>query len=291
MEKPINADAWIADNRSAFSPPIGNKLMYKGDVSVMFVGGPNGRTDFHIDESAEFFYQKTGNMQLPIIEKGKRRLVNIRQGEVFLLPSRIPHSPQRPEHGSVGLVIERARKIIQNDDGEFDCLRWYTDFDVCDEIEFEAYFQCRDLGKDLLPAIQEYRDFKTTRNLFQRPETLPIAEDSETVVPAPFHLETFIEKNKLKLEQGMHVPLFKDHPETEFNIFLSSKQRELVTSILGEVFIYQVRGTAKFTGATGPPHTLNPSACFVLQPGAKWMAERPRDTDSVTLVMYKSSRV
>ena len=63
--------------------------------------------------------------KLPIIEKGKRKLVEIKEGELFVLPPRIPHSPQRPETGSVGLVIERERV-----EGEIDCLRWYTDFEV-----------------------------------------------------------------------------------------------------------------------------------------------------------------
>lgn len=38
--------------------------------------------------------------------------------QVFLLPPRIPHSPQR-QAGTVGLVIERARK-----EKEMDCLRY-----------------------------------------------------------------------------------------------------------------------------------------------------------------------
>ncbi|EER12710.1 3-hydroxyanthranilate 3,4-dioxygenase, putative [Perkinsus marinus ATCC 50983] len=119
----------------------------------MFVGGPNTRTDFHLDESPEFFWQLKGNMQLPIIERGKKQVVEIKEGEVFLLPSRIPHSPQRPEAGSLGLVIERARV----EGKEFDALRWYTDFDKCDEILWEKYFYCDDLGRDLVPVVEEFK--------------------------------------------------------------------------------------------------------------------------------------
>lgn len=286
MEIPVASNRWIEENRRFFAPPIGNKLMYKGDLSVMFVGGPNGRRDFHIDESAEFFFQITGNMELPIIENERKRIVKIRQGDVFLLPSRVPHSPQRPEQGSVGLVIERARA----DGIEYDCLRWYTDFDKCEEIEYEAYFACKDLGKDLLPAIQEYKDFKQNDNEYNRPSILPIVENDSVITPEPFNLQAFVEKNKLKLQNGLHVPLFKNHPETEFNVFLSSKQRELVTSLTCEVFVFQVQGTSVFTGGSGK-HTLGPSACFVLKQGTKWMAERKHDPnteliESVTLVMY-----
>ena len=48
-------------------------------------------------------------MNLPIIERGQRQVIHIKEGQVFLLPSRVPHSPQRPEAGSFGLVVERQR--------------------------------------------------------------------------------------------------------------------------------------------------------------------------------------
>lgn len=93
-----NVDAWYEANKASFAPPVCNKLMHRNQLTAMFVGGPNTRTDFHLDQSSEFFFQLRGNMHLPIIERGSvRRVVHIRQGQVFLLPSRVPHSPQRPE--------------------------------------------------------------------------------------------------------------------------------------------------------------------------------------------------
>ena len=88
----------------------------------MFVGGPNTRTDFHLDLGSEFFFQMKGNMELPTLQHGERKLVRIREGDVFLLPSRIPHSPQRTEAGSFGLVVERSRR-----DDELDGLRQTTE--------------------------------------------------------------------------------------------------------------------------------------------------------------------
>jgi 3-hydroxyanthranilate 3,4-dioxygenase len=35
-----------------------------------------------------------GDMTLPIFERGRFRTVEIKEGEVFLLPACIPHSPQ-----------------------------------------------------------------------------------------------------------------------------------------------------------------------------------------------------
>ena len=79
-------------------------------MTVMIVGGPNQRVDFHDDPVEEFFYQLKGDMLLKIAEDGKIYDVPIREGEVFLLPPHARHSPQRPVPGSVGLVVEGTRR-------------------------------------------------------------------------------------------------------------------------------------------------------------------------------------
>src|SRR3712207_7232700 len=51
---------------------VGNQMVWKDqEFIVMVAGGPNSRTDFHIDESEEFFYQLEGDINLRIIEDGK----------------------------------------------------------------------------------------------------------------------------------------------------------------------------------------------------------------------------
>ena len=57
MEARYNVKQWCEDNKSSFDPPVCNKLMHKKQLSVMFVGGPNQRKDFHLDEGSEFFFQ------------------------------------------------------------------------------------------------------------------------------------------------------------------------------------------------------------------------------------------
>lgn len=86
---------------------------------AMVVGGPNMRTDFHINQSEEFFYQVEGDMTLRVRDGEKFEDVKIREGEIFLLPPKVPHSPQRPAH-TVGLVIERRRRPEEKD-----ALAWY----------------------------------------------------------------------------------------------------------------------------------------------------------------------
>jgi 3-hydroxyanthranilate 3,4-dioxygenase len=102
------------------------------------VGGPNTRTDYHIESGEEFFYQLKGDMCLKIVDGGKFRDVLIKEGECFLLPARVPHSPQRVAD-SMGLVIERKR---HND--EFDTMRWYCS--QCRHIVYQQSFHCTDLG-------------------------------------------------------------------------------------------------------------------------------------------------
>jgi 3-hydroxyanthranilate 3,4-dioxygenase len=114
----------------------------------MVVGGPNSRTDFHIDESEEFFYQLEGDINLRIIEDGKPRDLPIREGDIFLLPPRVPHSPQRPA-GTVGLVIERKRQPQ-----ELDGFAWYCP--QCDTKLYEEFLHVSNIVTQLPPVFDRF---------------------------------------------------------------------------------------------------------------------------------------
>lgn len=150
MKMPINLQKWIDDNRELLKPPVGNKKIYEDqDFMVFIVGGPNSRKDYHIDPSEEFFYQVEGEMTLKIVtEDGEFKDIPIRAGEIFLLDSYIPHSPQRSA-GGVGLVIEHKRP-----EGEDDGLRWYCD--ECGEVLHEAFFPLTDIVGQLREAIEAF---------------------------------------------------------------------------------------------------------------------------------------
>ncbi|MEZ4457256.1 MAG: 3-hydroxyanthranilate 3,4-dioxygenase [Gemmatimonadales bacterium] len=146
---PINLKRWVDEHRDLLKPPVGNKMIWQdAEFLVMAVGGPNQRKDFHVEDGEEFFYQVEGDITVRIIEDGKVRDVPIREGEMFLLPAGIPHSPQRPAN-TIGLVIERKRA-----DHERDHLRWFCE--QCGEMLFDASFQLVDLGKQLKPIIEDF---------------------------------------------------------------------------------------------------------------------------------------
>lgn len=118
--KTFNLPSFINRIKNNLRPPVGNKLIYSNDLQIMVVGGPNQRQDFHIEEGEELFIQLKGHMDLDVIEKGQPRRITIRPGELYLLPARIPHSPQRYAD-SIGLVFERCRRP-----SELDGLVWYS---------------------------------------------------------------------------------------------------------------------------------------------------------------------
>ncbi|KAG9294279.1 hypothetical protein G9A89_021638 [Geosiphon pyriformis] len=146
---PINFPKWVEDNKDKLQPPVGNFLIQKGDFIIMAVGGPNARTDYHVNRTEEWFYQYKGDMILKVVdEEGQFRDIPICEGEMFLLPGDTPHSPVRfPD--TIGIVIERKRRPE-----EIDILQWYCE--KCKEIVYRESFYCYDLGTQLKPIIQCY---------------------------------------------------------------------------------------------------------------------------------------
>jgi 3-hydroxyanthranilate 3,4-dioxygenase len=146
---PINFKQWIEDNRDKFKPPVMNEVVYKDtEFIIMVVGGPNTRTDYHFDPAEEFFYQLEGDMVLRCRVDGKPEDVRIKEGEIFLLPANVWHSPQRFEN-TVGLVVERRR----NED-ELDGLGWFCG--ECHNPLYKETFHLEDITKDLPPVFDRF---------------------------------------------------------------------------------------------------------------------------------------
>jgi 3-hydroxyanthranilate 3,4-dioxygenase len=140
--QPINFKKWIDDNRHLLKPPVGNKVVYEdGDFIVMVIGGPNSRKDYHYNETPEFFYQVEGDINLKIQEENRPQDVEIKAGEIYLLPPKVPHSPQRGAN-TVGLVIEQKRP-----DGMMDGLQWYCE--NCNHKLYEEKFALHNIETDM----------------------------------------------------------------------------------------------------------------------------------------------
>lgn len=145
---PIDFPAWLKENQHRLKPPVGNQQIWEDrDFIVTVVGGPNQRTDYHDDPFEEFFWQFKGNAYLNVIENGKAGRVELREGAIALLPPHVRHSPQRPEEGSLCLVIERQRPQGMLDGFEWYCLS-------CSALLHRADVQLKSIVSDLPPLFE-----------------------------------------------------------------------------------------------------------------------------------------
>lgn len=149
ISPPIDFMRWIDEHRQLLKPPVGNQLVWQDrEFMIMVVGGPNSRTDYHVNQGEEFFYQLEGDIVLKLIDEGQPRDIPIRQGQIFLLPPNVPHSPRRPAQ-TVGLVIERQRRA-----GELDGFQWYCEH--CGHKLYEEFLHVTDIVSQLPPVFDRF---------------------------------------------------------------------------------------------------------------------------------------
>ncbi|QDL94026.1 3-hydroxyanthranilate 3,4-dioxygenase (plasmid) [Paroceanicella profunda] len=146
----FNFAKWIDEHKHLLKPPVGNQQIWEdAGMMVTVVGGPNKRTDYHDDPVEEFFYQLKGDMVLKVVDDGSFYDVPIREGEIFLLPPHVRHSPQRPQEGSIGLVIEPKRQP-----DEIDAFEWYCF--ACSALVNRVEVSLKSIVKDLPPLYQAF---------------------------------------------------------------------------------------------------------------------------------------
>ena len=171
---PFGLWRWIEDNRGAFEPPVGNKVIWEdSQFTAMVIRGPNRRRDFHDDPSDEIFYMLRGAMTLEYMDEGgARRTVTIREGELLLVPAHTPHSPHRPAD-TWGLVIE-----IKRGPGDRESLLWFCE--RCDAKLHEATMYVADIERELKTAIQRFDASPELRTCgscgFVQPEKPPVPQ-------------------------------------------------------------------------------------------------------------------
>lgn len=141
--------------------------MIEPDI-CQIVGGPNARSDYHINETAEWFYQYKGSMLLKVVDDGQFRDIPIHEGEMFLLPPNTPHNPVRFAD-TVGIVLEQPRPAESKDR-----LRWYCQ--DCRHIVHEEAFHCTDLGTQIKQVVNGFKNDEKKRkcsNCGERADTVP----------------------------------------------------------------------------------------------------------------------
>ena len=134
----------------------------------MVIGGPNERTDYHYDEGPELFFQLEGDILLRTIQKGEHVDIQICEGEMLLLPPKIPHSPQRPRN-TVGLVVERKRLP-----DELDGFMWYCE--NCDTQLYEEYLYVDDIVAQLPPIFDRFYRSEKNRTCDKCGTVMPCRE-------------------------------------------------------------------------------------------------------------------
>lgn len=146
---PLNFNQWIDEHRHLLKPPVGNQVVWKDrEFIIMVVGGPNIRKDYHHNQGEEFFYQLEGDMVLKVKSENGFEDIPIKEGEIYLLPPRVPHSPQRFEN-TIGLVVERQRR-----EGELDGFSWYCE--ECGEQLYREDLQLKDIVGQLPKVFDRF---------------------------------------------------------------------------------------------------------------------------------------
>ncbi|GBL86780.1 3-hydroxyanthranilate 3,4-dioxygenase [Araneus ventricosus] len=280
MMAPVQCDIdkWLEENKKYFVPPICNKLMYKdGQLKTFFVGGPNSRKDFHMEEGEEFFYMLKGDMRLVVHEQGSFRDIKISEGEVFMLPARVPHSPQRIAD-TIGLVIERERAPK-----ETDLLRYYID--GTDEILYEKWFHCENL-EELGPLIKEYFNSEAYKTGKPIPGSLledkPIKQDFERKLGDPFSLQNWLDRHKETLDKEGKKKLFDGQYVSRIDVL--GKGEHFPDNDLPETFLWQIEGKSAIT-VDEKAYEFLKNQTMLIQPGSRYWIQNEAGSRTLSVVM------
>lgn len=152
---PLNFKKWIDENRESLKPPVGNKMVWQDADFMIMVVGSNTRKDYHVNEGEEFFHQIEGDIVLKVVDDGQVVDIPINQGDIYLLPPKVPHSPRRPA-GSVGLVVEKKRLP-----GQQDGFQWYCE--ACGTLMHEEFLKLTNIVTQLPPIFAKFYDDEAKR--------------------------------------------------------------------------------------------------------------------------------
>ncbi|XP_073905679.1 3-hydroxyanthranilate 3,4-dioxygenase isoform X3 [Castor canadensis] len=254
MERRVRVNTWVEENRASFQPPVCNKLMHQEQLKIMFVGGPNTRKDYHIEEGEE----------------------------IFLLPARVPHSPQRFAD-TMGLVIERRRL-----ETELDGLRYYVGDTV--DVLFEKWFYCKDLGTQLAPIIQEffcseqYRTGKPIPDQLLKEPPFPLSTRS---IMEPMSLKAWLDGHHRELKAGTSLSLFGDTYETQVIAHGQGSSKGPGQDV--DIWLWQLEGSS--TVMIGEQHlNLTSDDSLLVPAGSSYVWERAQGSLALSVTQDPSRK-
>ncbi|MBV6272752.1 3-hydroxyanthranilate 3,4-dioxygenase [Alcaligenaceae bacterium CGII-47] len=147
---PKNLMKWVDSNRDRLSPPVCNAAVFPdSNYIINMVGGGNQRTDFHDNPTEEIFYQIKGEAHLITWDRGRFGRIDLKEGDIFLQPAHLIHSPQRADPHGLCLLIELPRP-----QGALDALQWYCAH--CGTEIWKAEKQLESLVDDLPKVYAQF---------------------------------------------------------------------------------------------------------------------------------------
>lgn len=277
----IHIPSWLEENEDQFLPPVCNKLMYSdGQMKLFFVGGPNQRHDYHIEDGEELFYMWKGDMCLKVIEGNQHKDIVIKEGEIFLLPGNVYHSPQR-KADTIGWVSERERLPE-----EVDGLVYFTrdaNGQLTTKKLFERYIHVEDLGTQLAPIIKEYFASEEHRTGQPVPENIvanpPVQYNPEERMLPPFNLKEWIAAHVDEIEENNGcLDLFPELSGTsQFLVEILGPGACEYSPIEWDVFLWVVSGTCQVEG-DNELLVLNENDCTLIPANKGCTVTRGEDT-------------
>ncbi|KAK2704418.1 3-hydroxyanthranilate 3,4-dioxygenase-like [Artemia franciscana] len=272
-----NLNQVVKENKDVLSPAWCTKMMYDKQLKVYLVGGPRLRRDYRITNCDQFFYMKAGDMDLHVMEKGIPRKITIKKGEVFLLPPRIPQSPQRYSN-TIGLRVERSR-VGQ----EMDCVRFYTNDNS--GVLFERWFKYTE-PKQIQLVIDDFYNAEESKtgapSANSKLVAAPFKPDEKVSIDEPFSLDQWLDRNSQKLRNGK-LDLFQGKYHSSVIVYGTGEDE--VVNEDADTFIWALRGLSILDVAGEATRILEADDTGYIRKGHRYKITREEGARVLQIVM------
>lgn len=284
---PFHLQEWIGRHEKELRPPIGNKLLFGPDteLQVMVVGGPNRRTDYHVEAGEEWFYQLKGEMALRLVYNDEFQSVAIRQGQTFLLPAQIPHSPRRPPE-SLGIVVERRRSA-----DELDQMQWYCD--RCSRLVHKEQFHCQELDSQLASIIDKvlsdpnlHRCHQCDSSIRSPADNVPasgelVASPYQHLYPVPFDLRDHVCQLESRRQPGRYR-IFSDSTHFQIEVVIGALEER--RNNRHEVWFLQLSSQVKLI-TNKSSVSVDEGQTYLMAPNQEYTERRETDSIGITFTI------